>query len=231
MAERVVDMAAERLQAAGGRDADAPWRRARRRSSAAAKPVDDVDAFAARLRERWPRLDAATSSIGWSPSTAATPSAWSTRSPPIRCWASAYDPALPVTRAEVEYAMREEMALTLEDFLERRSRLLLWEPDIGRSVADGVARAMGAQLGWDATRVRDEAQRYRELAEHLQHVRGERAERRRSRMAEAIAVRTLRDELAAALGKDRVEWSDESARRARARHLAAVRCCASISGA
>jgi len=71
--------------------------------------------------------------------------------------------------------VREEMALTLEDFMERRSRLLLWEPDNGLCVADGVARAMAASLGWDAARIRDEVARYRALVERLKRFNGEAA--------------------------------------------------------
>jgi glycerol-3-phosphate dehydrogenase len=62
------------------------------------------------------------------------------------------------------------MALTLDDVLERRSRLLLWDPTLGLSVADGVARTMAGLLGWDAARTQDELARYRGLADHLKSV-------------------------------------------------------------
>ena len=134
---------------------------------------DDVAAFAAAACTSAGRASGATWSIAWWRSTAATPSVWSTASPPTRCWPSASRPRLPVTRAEVEYAVREEMALTLEDFMERRSRLLLWEPDNGLSVAEGVARTMAAALGWDAARVHDEVSRYRALVERLKSFDGD----------------------------------------------------------
>jgi glycerol-3-phosphate dehydrogenase len=165
MAERVVDMVAERLQAQG---VAAP---ARRGSSEAATlgsgdTGPDVDAFTARLHERWPRLDAAViDRLVPLYGSHAERMVDAIAADPVL--GERYDPSLPVTRAELEYAMREEMALTVTDFLERRSRLLLWDPDMGRSIAGGVARAMGEHLGWDASRVHDEAQRYRELAEHL----------------------------------------------------------------
>ena len=165
MAERVVDMVAERLQ---GQGMTAPPRRGASDSSllGSADTGPDIDAFATRLKERWPRLDAAvidrlvplygSHAERMVDAIAADP-----------LLGERYDATLPVTRAELEYAIREEMVLTLTDFLERRSRLLLWDADLGRCLVEPVARAMGEQLGWDAARVRDEAQRYRELAEHL----------------------------------------------------------------
>ena len=165
MAERVVDMVAERLQ---GQGMTAPPRRGASDSSllGSADTGPDIDAFATRLKERWPRLDAAV--IG-----RLVPLYGSHAERMVDAIAAdpllgeRYDATLPVTRAELEYAIREEMVLTLTDFLERRSRLLLWDADLGRCLVEPVARAMGEQLGWDAARVRDEAQRYRELAEHL----------------------------------------------------------------
>ena len=165
MAERVVDMVAERLQGLG---LTAPTRRGTSEATllGSADTGPDIDAFAARLGERWPRLDAAViARLVPLYGSHAERMVDAMAADPLL--AERYDPALPVTRAEVEYAVREEMALTVTDFLERRSRLLLWDPGMGCSVADGVARAMGAMLGWDAARIAEEVQRYAELAEHL----------------------------------------------------------------
>ncbi len=60
--------------------------------------------------------------------------------------------------------------------MERRSRLLLWEPDNGLSAVDGVVSAMGAALDWDPARVRDEAARYRALVQRLKTFGGDGAE-------------------------------------------------------
>jgi glycerol-3-phosphate dehydrogenase len=76
-------------------------------------------------------------------------------------------PGLPVTRAEVRYAVHQEMAMTLEDFLERRSRMLLWDPDSGLRGAETVARWMAADLGWSAERIEREVAGYRALAVRL----------------------------------------------------------------
>jgi glycerol-3-phosphate dehydrogenase len=67
----------------------------------------------------------------------------------------------PVTRAEVEYAVQHEMALTLQDFLERRSRLFLWDPANGLPIAEGVARVMAELLGWDERHLAREIGGYR----------------------------------------------------------------------
>jgi len=57
------------------------------------------------------------------------------------------------------------MAMTLEDFLERRARLFLWDPHNGLTVAAEVARLMGDLLGWD------EQRREAEIAAYQHHVR------------------------------------------------------------
>jgi glycerol-3-phosphate dehydrogenase len=73
----------------------------------------------------------------------------------------------PVLRAEIEHALDEEMACTLEDLLERRTRLLLFDPEQGLAAARAVADIAAARLGWDATRTADELDRYRGLASQL----------------------------------------------------------------
>jgi glycerol-3-phosphate dehydrogenase len=164
MAERVVDMVAERLQTLGV----APPRRGASENVilGSGETGDDVAAFAATLAARWPRVgsdvverlvtlygshaERMVDAIGADP-----------------LLGERFDAALPLTRAEVEYVVREEMALTLEDVLERRSRLLLWDPGLGLTVADGVAHSLAALLGWDAARQADELARYRSLADHL----------------------------------------------------------------
>lgn len=68
-----------------------------------------------------------------------------------------------VTRGEVEYAVREEMAMTVRDFLDQRARLFLWDPGNGVAEAEGVANVMAAQLGWNAARIESEVADYRML--------------------------------------------------------------------
>jgi glycerol-3-phosphate dehydrogenase len=70
-------------------------------------------------------------------------------------------------RAEVEHAIEEEMALTLEDVLERRTRALLFDGTQGLGGVEEVAAIMAARLGWDAGRTATEVDGYRRLAANL----------------------------------------------------------------
>jgi glycerol-3-phosphate dehydrogenase len=181
MSERVVDMACERLQGLGQKP---PQRRGTSEETLldSGDTGDDVAAFAARLRARWPRLagDVIERLVALYGSNAERLVDGIAADPVL---AERFAPHLPVTRAEVEYSVRDEMALTLEDFMERRSRVLLWEPDNGLSVVDGVARTMAAALGWDAARVADEIARYRALVERLKSFDGDAAEADAARAA------------------------------------------------
>jgi len=69
-----------------------------------------------------------------------------------------------ILRAEVAHALDEEMALTLEDLLERRTRLLLFDPGQGLACAAAVADMAAARLGWDRARTAAELEGYRTLA-------------------------------------------------------------------
>jgi glycerol-3-phosphate dehydrogenase len=67
-------------------------------------------------------------------------------------------------QAEVAWAARHELALSLDDVLARRMRLAQELPDRGASIAAGVAAVMGAELGWDKRRQNTEVKRYLESA-------------------------------------------------------------------
>jgi glycerol-3-phosphate dehydrogenase len=74
-----------------------------------------------------------------------------------------------VTRAEVEHAVHEEMAMTLDDVLRRRTRAGSFDTIGAIEAADAVATVMGRELGWDSIRQRSEAstfkvQRQREIS-------------------------------------------------------------------
>jgi glycerol-3-phosphate dehydrogenase len=51
--------------------------------------------------------------------------------------------------AEIEYAVKSEACVGVADFLVRRTRAVLFDPERGRLSAEPVARRMGAFLGWD----------------------------------------------------------------------------------
>lgn len=62
-------------------------------------------------------------------------------------------PDLPYLRAEILYAVRYEMALTLDDILSRRTRITLEGSDPGAGASE-VAALMGTELGWSAEQTR-----------------------------------------------------------------------------
>jgi glycerol-3-phosphate dehydrogenase len=62
--------------------------------------------------------------------------------------------------AEVAWAARHELALSLDDVLARRTRLAPELPDRGAAVAPRVAAILGAELGWGAARQELEVQVY-----------------------------------------------------------------------
>jgi glycerol-3-phosphate dehydrogenase len=163
MAERAVDMVVERLSERGAR---LPEKRGDSEQAllSGGDTGDDVAAFAARLMKRWPQVpadivDRLVTLYGSNGERMVEAMAGDPR------LAERCAPGVAVTRSEVAYAVREEMALTLEDFLERRARLFLWDPHNGLTVATEVARLMGDLLGWDAQR------RDAELAAYRHHVR------------------------------------------------------------
>ena len=59
-------------------------------------------------------------------------------------------PDVPLTGAEVAFAVRHELAATPGDVLVRRSHVAYETADAGRAAAEPVAEMMGAALGWDA---------------------------------------------------------------------------------
>ena len=62
--------------------------------------------------------------------------------------------------AEVAWAARQELALSLDDVLARRMRLAQELPDRGAAIAPRVAEILGAELGWGESRQALEVQNY-----------------------------------------------------------------------
>ena len=77
----------------------------------------------------------------------------------------ALDPALPFTYAQVVYAVRAEMARTVEDVLSRRTRALLLDAAAARRAATPVAALMAAELGRDAAWATSQAEVFRTLVD------------------------------------------------------------------
>jgi glycerol-3-phosphate dehydrogenase len=73
----------------------------------------------------------------------------------------------PVLRAEALFAAEEEMALTLEDFMLRRTELMLFDERHGLDAADEAARLLGSILGWDGRERRRQVERYKEAVARM----------------------------------------------------------------
>ena len=79
-------------------------------------------------------------------------------------WAQPIHPDYPYTGAEVVWAVREEMAQTVEDFLSRRCRILLLDAKAALHMAPKVAGLMAAELGKDADWIMSELEEFYKLA-------------------------------------------------------------------
>jgi glycerol-3-phosphate dehydrogenase len=74
-------------------------------------------------------------------------------------------PGLPYLAAEAIYAVRYEMALTLEDVLSRRTRALLLDAAAAVAAAPAVADLMAGELGWSADEIAAQVAAFTALAE------------------------------------------------------------------
>jgi glycerol-3-phosphate dehydrogenase len=66
----------------------------------------------------------------------------------------------PNLEAEVAWAARHELALSVDDVLARRTRLAQERPDRGEAFAPRVARILGGELGWSPQRQASETTAY-----------------------------------------------------------------------
>jgi len=160
MGERVVDKVVEQLRARGARMPERTGD-SEREPLSGGDTGEDIDAFTTRLAHRWPEVPAdivgRLVSLYGSTGERLVEAMVGDPSLAQRC-----APESPVTRGEVAHAVREEMALTLEDILERRARVFLWDIHNGLTIAEPVAHLMGERLGWDAARCAAEVATYRD---------------------------------------------------------------------
>ncbi|MEM8864545.1 MAG: glycerol-3-phosphate dehydrogenase/oxidase [Planctomycetota bacterium] len=85
------------------------------------------------------------------------------------------DPELLYTVGEAVWAIRHEMARTVEDVLSRRLRVLLLDAAAAMRMAPRVAELIAAERGYDATWVADETERFNGVARgYLASASGER---------------------------------------------------------
>lgn len=68
---------------------------------------------------------------------------------------------LPYLRAEVVYACRHEMAMTLDDVLARRTSIILEDRDRGAGIVDEVAALMAQELNWSPEQQKTMIEAYR----------------------------------------------------------------------
>ena len=70
-------------------------------------------------------------------------------------------PDLPYLRAELRWAVDEELALSVDDVLRRRVRVALREASAGAALIKDVGAMLADALGWDEAATRASAQEYR----------------------------------------------------------------------
>jgi glycerol-3-phosphate dehydrogenase len=81
------------------------------------------------------------------------------------------DPSMPYETADVRRAVRTEMAVTLEDVLARRTRMLFLNASAALDAAPVAARTMAGELGWDEDRIESELGDFRAIAAGFQTAR------------------------------------------------------------
>ncbi|MCP4756540.1 MAG: FAD-dependent oxidoreductase, partial [Proteobacteria bacterium] len=74
-------------------------------------------------------------------------------------------PNLKTVTGEIVWAVRQEMAVTVEDFLARRTRALLLDAKASMEAAPKVADVMAKQLGKNRSWKKSQVEKYRKLAE------------------------------------------------------------------
>lgn len=79
---------------------------------------------------------------------------------------------VPYIEAEVVYSAREEMAMSLSDFMVRRSLLFYEDREQGLGCAERVARLLGGELGWDEQERSRQVEEYRRVVELSRAFRG-----------------------------------------------------------
>jgi glycerol-3-phosphate dehydrogenase len=81
-------------------------------------------------------------------------------------------PELAYSYAEIPYAVRHEMVLTLNDFLIRRTHIIHEAKDQGLSCASRVAAMIGQELGWSPGELQSQVTAYKrevQLSQRFRH--------------------------------------------------------------
>ena len=159
MAERIGAMVEKHLREHGQMGAPAPRGESDTARLVGGDTGDDVAGYAARLQANHPAVPRDVverlANLYGSEADAIIESMAADPTLRERC-----EPSLALTRGEIAYALRSEMVMRLDDFLERRSRLMLFDVDNGLTVVQSVAQTIGAALGWTASQIADEVANY-----------------------------------------------------------------------
>lgn len=156
MAQDLVDFVLPRLEAGFGV-------RVERRSQSAQLPLledaFDAEGELADLAGRYPRLERdvlahLVSAYGPAAATALAPVEKDVE------LGHRIAPGLPYIRAEAPYTIEHEMALTLCDFMTRRTHVIHEDREQGTACAADVAALMARYLGWDAAEVARQIEDY-----------------------------------------------------------------------
>ena len=89
-------------------------------------------------------------------------------------------PGSPVLLAEAAFAAEAEMAMGLEDFMRRRSNLMLFSSEAGCDASERVASILGRTLGWGEQEIGAQVEAYRMAVERMMAFRGDQADPGRS---------------------------------------------------
>jgi glycerol-3-phosphate dehydrogenase len=80
-------------------------------------------------------------------------------------------PGLPYIRAEIPHAIQNEMAMTLSDWMIRRTHIMHEDGEQGLGCAPEVAALMAPYLKWDSAQIERQVQEYREQVKLSQRYR------------------------------------------------------------
>lgn len=73
---------------------------------------------------------------------------------------------------EILYSMDYEMAVTLQDIMDRRTSLRHFSRDHGLAAVRRIARVMGSRLGWSFSEIQDQVNRYSESVQQAERWEG-----------------------------------------------------------
>jgi glycerol-3-phosphate dehydrogenase len=76
-------------------------------------------------------------------------------------------PGSPVLLAEAAFAAEAEMAVSLEDFMRRRSDLMLFSSEAGGAASERIAAVLGRTLGWGDHEIGEQVETYRTAVEQM----------------------------------------------------------------